>query len=254
MQEKPPSRRVRLAEAAAADLSKWRVPTHLAGRIPSPVYLSTDLVDVRAHEYSDMCPERAQEAETIYETFCANSSLAPSQAGWGFLHCTVRDRRGRRRRLTLTTNDLSYHRLVIDAIPFGIKTEISWDKYAYMRAGWPGREKWRGNWHTGEVSFPWRPTQRDACPEETTSHVHSILFQEEVEPEAMRVIFSKSPSGHCWTMLDTEAPSSRAMVMAPASENEWAFRFGLRPGVAVVPGWPTIKTPELCADPGCDPV
>lgn len=254
MQQKPPSRRTRLTTAAALDLNKWRKPVPSADRTPSSMHLSVELVDVHAREYSEMCPERAQDMDTSYESFCANASLAPSPTGWGFLHCKVRDGRGRTRRLTLATNDLSYHRLLIEALPMDVNTEAHWNKYAYMRAGWPGPEKWRGNWDVNQLPIPWRPTQRNACPEEDTRHVHSMLIQAEAAPEVAYVIFAESPGGHRWTMLDGEAPESQALVVAPSSEDEFAFSFHLKAGVAVIPGWPTKKTPESCADPACGPV
>lgn len=204
------------------------------------------LVDARVCEYSELDPATARKTDQRYEAWCARATLAPAPGGWGFLHCTVQGPR-RRRRVTLATADLSYHRTVLEAAAVE-DVEPSWSRYTYFCKGWPGVLNWSGNWSSGGVPIPWEPTHRDACPETLASHVHCVRFQPEREPDDVCLDFTESVTGVRWTEINNGPVHSPSQVVEPRSDG---FNLGFSRGVALIPGWPTPDAPQSCVNLAC---
>jgi hypothetical protein len=213
-------------------------------------YMSLDLADPQIMESSEISPDTARESGVPYEQFCDGASLIPTPLGWGLLHCTVRDKRGRRKRATLATYDLTYHRAFVAAasrVEGGDPIELAVARYPFMRDGWPGPPRQRGSW-PGGGPIPWRPAFRDACPEFIYSHhVHGVQVTEAGKRREICALFSKGRSGAKWTMLDDEVIQTKSMIAIPEPE----LVFYAPSGVAVMPGWPISSDPEPCPLPVC---
>lgn len=217
-------------------------------------YLSSDLRDPKIKEFSEVSSYSTREMQSIrvcsYVELCEYAALAPSVKEWGLLHCTVRDKRGRRARMTLATNDLTYHRAYVAAANYENTeaVELAVMRYPFKRPGWPGPVRQGGSWPLGEA-IPWMPTYRDAGPDVSEArHLHGIQATEDGAVREICVIFAKSSTGVEWTMIDDDPTRERSKVVIPEPEVE----FYLPAGVAVVPGWPLASEPSPCPITGCD--
>ncbi len=214
------------------------------------LYMNSALKETDLKEYSEVSPSTARDAGTTYDQFCGASSLIPTPLGWGLLHCTVRDKRGRRARVTLATDDLTYHRTFVEAATSpnrGVGLELAVARYSYMRAGWPGPLRQGGSW-PGGGPIPWNATYRDACPELIAAH---HLYGLQVAPSgvvrAIRVELAKGSNGAKWIMLDDEPIQAPSMIQIPDSSTS----FYVPSGIAVMPGWPFRADPTPCSLPAC---
>lgn len=217
-------------------------------------YLSSDLRDPKIKEFSEVSIYSTREMQSIrvctYAEWCEYATLTPSVKEWGLLHCTVRDKRGRRARMTLATNDLTYHRAYTAAANYENTeaVELAVTRYPFKRPGWPGPVRQGGSWPLGEA-IPWMPTYRDAGPDVSEArHLHGIQATADGAVREICVIFAKSSTGVEWTMIDDDPTRERSKVVIPETEVE----FYLPAGVAVVPGWPLASEPSPCTIAGCD--
>lgn len=203
--------------------------------------MSAILIESKLEEYSEISAD-AMGAD--YDAICLGASLIPVQNGWGLFHCTVRDKRKRRARITLATQDLTYHRAFVAAASYpnrGVELEMALARYPYMRRGWPGPSNQGGSWINGDP-IPWRPTYRDAAPEPgEVGHLHGVQVS---SSGAIRVVYAAlcvSPGGSHWTMLDDEPVREASKLVFPDSGVEAYFPAG----VAVMPGW-VLASPRKC--------
>lgn len=213
-------------------------------------YMSADLRETEIKEFSEVSPATAREFEGTYEQLCGALSLIPTPHGWGLLHCTVRDRRGRRKRVTLATDDLTYHRAFAEAGSQSSRkeyVELAVARYPFMRAGWPGPPRQSGSWLNGRL-IPWQAAYRSACPDPTTSdHFHAVQVTASGVGRGICTVFSKSPSGVKWIMLDDEPMQAESNILILESEVNFYFPSG----AAVMPGWPSLSGLEPCLSPDC---
>jgi hypothetical protein len=206
-------------------------------------HMSATLIEPKLEEYSEISHGAAG---ADYSAACNGASLIPVQNGWGLFHCTVRDKRRRRARITLATRDLTYHRAFIAAASYpsrGAALEIALARYPYMRRGWPGPPRQGGSWIGGEP-IPWRPTYLGAAPQRGTDagHLHGIQASASGLVRQVCAVFAKSENGVDWTMLDDEPVQELSKVVLPASGTEIYFAAG----VAVMPGWLLPSEPKKC--------
>ncbi|HYN96664.1 MAG TPA: hypothetical protein VES42_22715 [Pilimelia sp.] len=221
-------------------------------RYASPADYSTEkritntsaiLIEPKLEEYSEISAD-AMGAD--YGAACLGASLIPVQNGWGLFHCTVLDKRKRRARATLATQDPTYHRAFVAAASYpdrGVELDIALARYPYMRRGWPGPSRQGGSWINGE-SIPWRSTYRDAAPQPgmEVGHLHGV---QATLSGAMREVYAAlcvSPRGSHWTILDDEPVREISKLVFPDSGVEVYFPAG----VAVMPGWVLPSAPNKC--------
>jgi hypothetical protein len=213
-------------------------------------YVSAELKEPEIKEFSEISPDTARELRITYEQFCSDSGLIPTPLGWGLLHCTVLDKRGRRKRVTLVTDDLTYHRIFVEAAPYrnpGESMELARARYPFMRTGWPGPSRQGGSWPDSSP-IPWMPAYRDACPDPAIgNHLHGVQATASGIVRAICAVFAKGPSGTKWIMLDDEPIQAHSKILIPESGVE----FYVPPGVGVMPGWPFLSDPEPCLSPDC---
>lgn len=206
-------------------------------------YVSTILTEPRIEESSEISPDAALGMRCDYAEFCGNASLIPVPHGWGLLHCTVRDKRGRRARVTLATEDLTYHRVYIQAALYTDRRadlDLALARYPYLRSGWPGPARQGGSWTFGEP-IPWRPTYRQACPD--MPHFKGLPGVRVAASGEVRVayaVFAKSAASARWTMLDDEPIQTHSKIILPSCGAE----FHVPAGTGVLPGWPLMSTPN----------
>ncbi|MFJ9481461.1 hypothetical protein ACIRRI_41835 [Streptomyces mirabilis] len=208
-------------------------------------YLSADLKEVEMKEHSELSHAMARKIEITYEDYCGQASVIPTPLGWGILHCTVWDKRGRRRRVTLATDDLTYHRAFVAAASYENRTEdieLAVARYPFMRAGWPGPARQRGSWPS-DGPIPWRAAYRDACPEmKLGNHLHGLQVTATGITRSIRAEFAEGLSGAKWTTLDDDPFTEYSKVFI----SEFGTEFYVPPGVAVMPGWPFLEIPRMC--------
>lgn len=206
-------------------------------------YTSAILIEPKLEEHAEISPDAAGED---YPAACNGASLIPVQSGWGLFHCTVRDKRKRRARITLATCDLTYHRAFIAAASYpscGVALELALARYPYMRTGWPGPPRQGGSWIDREA-IPWGPSYLGAAPQPGASarHLHGIQASASGLVRQVCAVYVKGRYGVDWTMLDAEPVQEVSKVVIPASSTEIYFPAG----VAVMPGWFLTGEPERC--------
>ncbi|MEU9237119.1 hypothetical protein [Streptomyces subrutilus] len=209
-------------------------------------YMSAELREPRMVESSEISPDTARDAKVEYEIFCLSAGLSATPLGWGLLHCTVRDKRGRRKRMTLASDDLTYHRMFVEAASRrdrGEAMELAVARYPYMRPGWPGPPRQGGSWPGGDP-VPWLPTYLAAIPaEDDGNHLHGLQATGPDTYREVGVFFARGPGGAKWIMIDDEPMQSASRIICPDS----GVDFYVPAGVGVMPGWPFHVEPDPCA-------
>ncbi|WP_406500218.1 hypothetical protein OG936_37720 [Streptomyces sp. NBC_00846] len=239
---------------------KKRTPRYSSPNAPTwekrVQYISSELRELKLKEFSELSPDAAREMERIhkvklgYKGACGLAALAPEVNGWGLIHCTIRDKRGRRARMTLATNDLTYHHAFTAAAGYENpeRVELAVARYPFKRPGWPGPIGQGGSWPSGDP-VPWRATYRNASPDvSNTRHLHGGQVSGSGATREICAAFVKGPSGAKFTMIDDAPVHEYSKVVFPES----AIDFFLPAGVSVIPGWPSPSAPGPCPLSGCE--
>lgn len=215
-------------------------------------YVTADLRDARILEESEIPPDFSQKGHASYRDYTGKCGLTPTPEGWGLLHCTVHDKKhGRRRRISLATDDLTYHRAFAAAARTEIRTapiDLALARYPYRRWGWPGPPGQSGSWPGGD-SIVWRPTCLDAAPrpdDPDDRHLHGLQCSDVSEPRHVSVEFKVGRRRGKWLMLPDGPVPGSSMVMCP----DVRVQLLIPPGAAVLPGWPVPPPAGPC--PRCD--
>jgi hypothetical protein len=96
--------------------------------------------------------------------------------------------------------------------------------------------------------IPWRAAYRGACPAPIDgNHMHGIQGTLTREVREICSLFTTSPIGTKWTMLNLEPVQAYSTVLVSPGKVE----FYIPGGVGVMPGWPFSSTPEPCSAPQC---
>ncbi|WP_286255713.1 hypothetical protein [Streptomyces graminofaciens] len=227
--------RVKLYDIAGAEM----VPIERKGRFP----VSIDLSRLVPLEYSEVTRAFAVRDGLSYAALCARQALAPSPGEWGLLHCIAGPERTR---VTLATSDMSYHRLLVQALigprdPADTCLPPSWSsRYAYGRYGWPD------DWDPDSPGDPIPWVSREEGGMQEVGLAQAFLFSH-MGPQVVEVSFLETPGGSRWSVLVVDRFSLPAgygdlFVIDPDQARiDWiAAR-----GVAVYPGWPTRELPRF---------
>ncbi|MFI6979966.1 hypothetical protein ACIBSV_15425 [Embleya sp. NPDC050154] len=210
-------------------------------------YVASELCGTVLVEASEVTPAFAEEARVDYWRLTGTCGLTPTPDGWGLLHCTVLDKaRGRRRRITLATEDLTYHRSFFAACRAKNRTtstDLAMVRYPYWRWGWPGPAGQSGSWPGGN-SIVWRPTYRDAAfqpGDPDDRHLHGVLCTSGSEPRHVYLDFRAGSSrkyGKWLIFTDGPFPGFSVVIVPDAN-----IELLVPPEAEVLPGWP-VPPPE----------
>jgi hypothetical protein len=217
-------------------------------------FVSSELRDSLILEHAEMSRETSAKIGVDYLEWCGSASLIPSPNGWGFLHCTRRDRRGRRARYTLATEDLSYHRTLDEAASLrsGLP-RLAVARYPYWRAGWPGPPRQGGSWQDGST-IPWSPTYKQAIPRlRESDHEHGLQLTKGNPAAQICAAFALGDRVTAtsrearWTYPDDGPLPVPSRLLLPGSKIE----FLIPAAVGIMPGWPFAEVPNPCTRREC---
>ncbi len=212
-------------------------------------YMSALIVEPEIRENSEISPDTADSIGEDYRIFCGNAGLIPIRDGWGLLHLTVRDKRGRRARATLATSDLTYHRIFVEAATHenrNTQLQLATVRYPYMRTGWPGPHGQGGSWTYGQPA-PWSPLYRDAVPDiDEDVHAHGVQIATTGLIREACICLTESSSDALWTILDTTPLEEFSKILAPDGDME----FYVPQSCGIMPGWPveSLSSPCRCSE------